>query len=142
MTTKKKTSKTKRKKPALSGKIVANVEIIADDPYEKFEIKVEPLSEMEVDPPKLSGHCFYGVLIPRQPAVEMEEGSELGQAAKQYGIKLTYLHPAGWLASVRDLVCVDVTLTRDALALDHQNRLREFCKKARVPFRAQWVFAT
>jgi len=154
----------------LSGK-VTNVEIIADDPHDgsppdpatlpddrktlcsvckvvgtlsemrfhftcqKCQGKEESAGSIEMQP---SGYCFYGVLMPVVPTVALED------VAIQYGIKLVSLgiDPVLWFASVRDLACVSVTLTRDVIALDHQKRLRDFCKKTGVPFRAQWVFST
>lgn len=98
----------------------------------------EPVAiEIEADPPRPSGHCFYGVMLPIKLTQVMSD------EARRLGIKISRFSDLQWFASCRDFAAAGpVTLTRDMLAQDHTKRLREFCKKAGVPFRAQWVFTT
>lgn len=94
---------------------------------------------IESVPPRSSpyGRCYYGVMLTVEPTQVMSD------AADSMGIKLTCFDDLHWFASCHDFASSgSFTTTRDALDPDHLMRLREFCKKTGVPFRAQWVFAT
>lgn len=125
--------------------------IIVDDPYDDRPVDKEKLEEamkdlgpilgsdnvIVIEPDRPSGHCFYGVMLPAKLTHVMSE------EARRLGVKISRFSDLQWFASCRDFVAGGpVTTTRDMLTQDHMKRLREFCKKSGVPFKAQWVFTT